>query len=149
MKVRDEMSNYKNGTSRGLSPRGEDGTADDKISRLLKELKSGPKSRRELEATLHVGRNVLTKRFLGPAEKKGLVAKTKHGSSPSQKYQLATAAMEKQDAEQVASVSEAGSPNPALGEFKLSEKQAEPQGNGISASEAHCPLASTPVNLVR
>ena len=71
MKVRDEMSNYKNGTSRGLSPRGEDGPADDKISRLLKELKSGPKSRRELEATLHVGRNVLTKRFLGPAEKKG------------------------------------------------------------------------------
>ncbi len=144
------MRKGSNATPRGLSPRGGDGTVDDNICRLLDALKSGPLSRRELEMILHVGRNVLCKKFLRPAEKKGLVVKTKHGSSPSQKYQLAAAAMEKHEVEQVNPASEAGSSNPAPGELKLSEKQAEPQENGISTSEAVLRAhEDAPVNLVR
>ena len=126
-----------NAAPRGGNPRGGDGTANDNISRLLEALKSGPRSRRELEATLHARRNALCKKYLRPAERKGLVVKTERGSSPSQKYQLArTVIVEEQEAGQVRLVSGSGSSNPASDELNFSEKQAEPQENGISTSEA-------------
>ena len=58
------------------------------VHRLLDALQNGPKSGRELQELLGVGRTVLLKRFLAPARNTGLVVPTEQGSSPNQRYRL-------------------------------------------------------------
>lgn len=60
------------------------------VQKIVDLLKEGPLSRSELENELGVKRGVLLSRFITPAMKNGLIVPTEKGSSPKQRYKLAS-----------------------------------------------------------
>ena len=99
---------------------------DAELKRLLDALQNGPKSATELELALNVKRGVLRKRYLLPAEEKGLVEKTAPGSSSKQRYRLIPAAC------QVSPVAVTGATAPVMGDLKNTEQQVEQPENIVS-----------------
>jgi KaiC/GvpD/RAD55 family RecA-like ATPase len=99
---------------------------DADLQRLLDILQNGAKSATELEVALNVKRGVLRKRYLLPAEKKGLVEKTAPGSSSKQSYRLVPAAC------QVSPMAVTGATAPVTVDLKNMGKQVEQPGNIVS-----------------
>ena len=99
---------------------------DADLQRLLDILQNGAKSATELEVALNVKRGILRKRYLLPAEKKGLVEKTAPGSSSKQRYRLVPAAC------QVSPMAVTGATAPVTVDLKNMEKEVEQPGNIVS-----------------
>lgn len=99
---------------------------DADLQRLLSILQNGAKSATELEVALNVKRGILRKRYLLPAEKKGLVEKTAPGSSSKQRYRLVPAAC------QVSPMAVTGATAPVTVDLKNMEKEVEQPGNIVS-----------------
>lgn len=99
---------------------------DADLQRLLDILQNGAKSATELEVALNVKRGILRKRYLLPAEKKGLVEKTAPGSSSKQRYRLVPAAC------QVSPMAVTGAIAPVTVDLKNMEKEVEQPGNIVS-----------------
>ena len=108
---------------------------DAELKRLQDALQKGPKSAAELARALNVKRGVLRKRFLLPAEKKGLIERTAPGSSSKQRYRLVPAVC------QVSPVAVTGATAPVMVDLKNPEKQVEQPENIVSGiitvSRAH------------
>ena len=123
-------------------------TAD--VHRLLDVLQDGPKSGRELQELLSVGRTVLLKRFLDPARESGLVMTTEQGSSPKQKYVLASSAVAA-GGKQAQPGSETGLAYPVSTDLVLPQKQADLPKNGVFSPVAVSVFAGghAPVRLAR
>ena len=122
----------------------------DEAQRLLDVLQDGPKSGRELQELLGVGRTVLLKRFLVPARESGLVVTTEQGSSPNQRYRLVSeneTAGEKQASDNI----ETGLKKPVSASDVLPQKQAVLPKNGVFSSVAVSvfPNGHAPVRLAR
>ena len=123
-------------------------TAD--VHHLLDVLQDGPKSGRELQELLSVGRTVLLKRFLDPARESGLVMTTEQGSSPKQKYVLASSAVAA-GGKQAQPGSETGLAYPVSTDLVLPQKQADLPKNGVFSPVAVSVFAGghAPVRLAR
>lgn len=120
------------------------------VQRLLDVLQDGAKSRQELQELLGVGRSVLLNRFLDPARETGLVMTTKQGSSPKQKYMLASSAVAA-SRKHAQSGNETGLTYPVSADLVLPQKQAIPPKNGVISSVAvsFFPSGHAPVRLAR
>ena len=120
------------------------------VQRLLDVLWDGAKSRQELQEVLEVGRTVLLKRFLNPARESGLVMTTEQGSSPKQKYVLASSAVAA-SRKQPQPGSETGLEYPVSTDLVLPQKQADLPKNGVFSPVAVSVFAGghAPVRLAR
>lgn len=120
------------------------------VHRLLDILKDGPKSGRELQKLLGVGRTALLKRFLAPARESGLVVTTEQGSSPNQRYRLVSED-EPSGEKQAPSGSETGLAYPVSTDLVFPQKQAVLPKNGVFSSVAvsFFPGGCAPVRLAR
>lgn len=120
------------------------------VQLLLNVLRDGEKSRQELQELLGVGRSVLLNRFLDPARETGLVMTTEQGSSPKQKYMLASSAVAV-SRKQAQSGNETGLTYPVSADLVLPQKQAIPPKNDVFSPVAVSIFAGghAPVRLAR
>ena len=103
---------------------------DAELKRLLDALQNGSRSAAELMNIINVKRGTLRKRYLLPAEEKGLVEKTAPGSSSKQRYRLVPTAC------QVSPVAVTGATAPVMVDLKNTEKQVESPENRVSGITA-------------
>ena len=127
---------------------GVDNDPTEEVQRLLDVLQDGEKSRQELQEKLGVGRTVLLKHFLAPAREAGLIVTTEHGSSPKQKYKLASSVVAA-NRKQAQRGSEAGLKKPVSSSIVLPQKQDEPLANSDLIPMTVPFFAGAPVRLAR